>query len=116
MATQRLSWVDAAKGVGIILIVLGHSGIPKELEAYLFAFHVPLFFVLSGITFTVKEELSFREYAVLQARRLLWPYLLFAITSWLIRVLIYDGLLFQENRLQHFSVSAWEPYREGIWL
>ena len=50
---QRLSSVDIAKGIGIILVVAGHNRAIKEvaplLSAGIYLFHMPLFFFLSGL-------------------------------------------------------------------
>lgn len=64
MAVNRLTWVDNAKGIGIVLVVYGHvargmqhSGILKYsplfqfLDAAVYSFHMPLFFFLSGMFF-----------------------------------------------------------------
>ena len=55
---NRIEWLDTAKGIGIILIVLGHC---LPLESFpcqiIFTFHVPLFFLLSGYVF--KSKYSF---------------------------------------------------------
>lgn len=61
---DRESWVDYAKGIGIILVVYGHvarglfnSGISVPLNLYhlldsiVNTFHMPLFFFLSGLFF-----------------------------------------------------------------
>ncbi|MGA2782942.1 MAG: acyltransferase family protein [Smithella sp.] len=62
--TQRISWVDNAKALGIILVFYGHIvekifqtyyGIPATGLQYklIYLFHMPLFFLLSG--YLVKE-------------------------------------------------------------
>lgn len=61
---ERDTWVDYAKGIGIILVVYGHvaggvynSGIPMDESLFrlvvsiIYSFHMPLFFFLSGIFF-----------------------------------------------------------------
>ena len=63
VSPQRVSWVDLAKGVGIILIVLGHANRSIDrtagldwtaslgaLDTFLYSFHVPLFFILAGVS------------------------------------------------------------------
>lgn len=45
---KRIGYIDAAKGLGIILIVLGHSQLPQIIIDWIFSFHVPLFFIISG--------------------------------------------------------------------
>lgn len=48
MENKRLSWLDSLRGFGIILITLGHLGCFELLERYIYSFHVPLFFFISG--------------------------------------------------------------------
>ena len=38
MNTKRLDWIDIAKGIGIILVVLGHTLVPQVRETGLQAF------------------------------------------------------------------------------
>lgn len=47
---NRLQWLDIAKGIAIILMVLGHSSMPPIIQNWIFAFHMPLFFLASGLT------------------------------------------------------------------
>lgn len=48
MKKQRLDWIDAARGWGIVLVILAHAAIPTKLASYIYSFHVPLFFIISG--------------------------------------------------------------------
>ena len=41
---MRLRWIDALKGIGIILVVFAHHKLPVALDTYIFSFHMPLFF------------------------------------------------------------------------
>ena len=45
---QRDSTWDAVKGIGIILMVIGHSGCPTFLHDFIYLFHMGLFFFVSG--------------------------------------------------------------------
>ena len=47
----RNSSIDVAKGIAIILVVLGHSIAEPTvpLNKFILSFHMPLFFFLSGI-------------------------------------------------------------------
>jgi fucose 4-O-acetylase-like acetyltransferase len=60
----RVQWVDVARGVGIMLVVLGHvlrglhdAGLIEDgpafaqVDAAIYLFHMPLFFALSGMFF-----------------------------------------------------------------
>jgi len=48
---RRISWVDAAKGIAIFLVVLGHNPLPGIAVKLIYALNVPIFFVMSGYTF-----------------------------------------------------------------
>lgn len=70
---NRLTVIDAAKGLGIILVVLGHTQEPKLLTLILYSFHMPLFFFLAGFTF---NPCSYSNKIIWQKKfqRLLVPY------------------------------------------
>lgn len=46
---KRLEFIDIAKGIGIILVVLSHT-VRADLMYYTAAFFVPIFFFCSGYT------------------------------------------------------------------
>lgn len=48
MANNRVAWLDIAKGMAIILMVLGHTSIPAVASNFIYAFHMPLFFIALG--------------------------------------------------------------------
>jgi len=81
-ADGRLGWVDNAKGIGIILVLLGHTPIPVAYKLFIYAFHMPLFFFIGGLFLNVKKspDVFLKD----KVRRLLLPYLIFAIASYLI--------------------------------
>lgn len=49
---KRLTFIDIAKGIGIILMVIGHTGF---MDYYISLFHMPLFFFLAGYTYTYHD-------------------------------------------------------------
>ena len=44
----RFDWVDTAKGLGIILVVIAHVWTKGPVRDFIYSFHMPLFFLLSG--------------------------------------------------------------------
>lgn len=49
--SKRIMWVDIAKGLAILLMVIGHElRSQSHLYILIFSFHMPLFFILSGYT------------------------------------------------------------------
>ncbi|HKY80380.1 MAG TPA: acyltransferase family protein [Sphingobium sp.] len=45
----RLEWIDVARGIGIIAVVVGHVWTQGPLRGAVYSFHMPLFFLLSGL-------------------------------------------------------------------
>ena len=85
--TNRINAIDVAKGIGILCIVLGHIVPNSYVARWLYAFHVPLFFLLSGFTYSLKEDK--KAFYLNKAKRLLLPYLIFAVISIAIYIYIY---------------------------
>mgnify|MGYP003299353383 CR=1 FL=1 len=61
---DRIKWIDTAKGIGILLVIIGHTvedyTIPEFLtRGLIYSFHMPLFFILSGITFRQPENYKY---------------------------------------------------------
>ena len=70
-STKRIGYLDIAKGFSMICIVMGHLGI-GSLNAFVYTFHVPIFFLISG--YFLSDKLSVSEFAKKKARQLLVPY------------------------------------------
>lgn len=49
-SAERIEWVDVAKGIAILLMIIGHEIGNLNIHALIFSFHMPLFFILSGYT------------------------------------------------------------------
>ena len=54
VSTKRFDWVDIAKGIGMLLVILGHCQIGRYRDV-IFSFHMPLFFICSGFTLRVSQ-------------------------------------------------------------
>ncbi|CAM8669752.1 NolL Fucose 4-O-acetylase and related acetyltransferases [Comamonadaceae bacterium] len=65
--SSNIDWIYIAKGIGIILVVIGHfwpdqtPGYWKMIHEYIYLFHMPLFFLLSGTLTKFHNETSFKE-------------------------------------------------------
>lgn len=86
---QRLAWLDAAKGLGIILVVAGHTFNEPWIRSPIFLFHMPLFFLLSG--YTMKAE-PLGQGLMKRARSLLVPYASFFVLVTLVDVGLSQAL------------------------
>ena len=79
-STLRKNWIDWAKALGILLVVMGHSNYSQsDINPMIFMIHMPLFFVASGYLFKTNKTL--KEITQSNVRTLLIPYLLFNLIS-----------------------------------
>lgn len=46
---KRIPWIDIGKGIGIILVIAGHTFTEGQFYVWLNSFHMPLFFLLAGV-------------------------------------------------------------------
>jgi fucose 4-O-acetylase-like acetyltransferase len=83
---KRDTSLDVAKGIGIILVVWGHTFYCPVIDEILL-FHMPLFFLLSGCLFQKKDNLALYEYK--RFRTLFVPFIIFYTGSWLLKVILY---------------------------
>ena len=74
----RIDYFDIAKGISILAVILGHcKGLPLEIINFVFTFHMPLFFIISG---DFIKERNTKEMIALKAKQLLIPYVVTAGT------------------------------------
>lgn len=84
MSTKRISYIDMAKGIGILLVLIGHSAFPSQnLITWIASFHMPLFFIISGMMFshTEAEKKDWKQFIKRKAQGILIPYATFSVLS-----------------------------------
>jgi fucose 4-O-acetylase-like acetyltransferase len=92
--TARQDWVDAAKGLGILLVVLGHAivgvrdaGLSAPDSALLglhftiYTFHMPLFFLLAGLFVPRRVERDPEAFLRGLGPRIVWPYVFWSVVQ-----------------------------------
>ena len=77
---KRIESIDMAKALAIIFVILGHI-LPKEsvLKQYIYSFHMPMFFILTGIVLKHKENEKLLFFIKKQFIKILIPYIIFAM-------------------------------------
>lgn len=68
---KRLEYVDVARGIAMICIVLGHLG-NDAINRVVFTFHLPIFFFISG--YFLSERGTFKEFTEKKFRAYIVPY------------------------------------------
>lgn len=98
MKEKRLDYLDMLKGIGIILVLLGHSPtLSEDIRTWLISFHMPLFFIVSGILFAFKDSAreQFRPYFNKRFKSTMIPYFWFSLIN--IGIDIYRFYAHPEN-------------------
>jgi len=104
---MRLHWIDALKGIGIIFVVLAHHSLPIALDTYIFSFHMPLFFFISGFLFDFgKYSESAAGFVKGRFRSLIVPYFCFALLTCLFYFLLDTGFQPGVTNIEFFENSA----------
>lgn len=73
--TKRIEYLDVARGIGILLVVLGHNdfgSLSPFFRQLIYSFHVPLFFFLSG--YFINTSAGFSDYFKKRFHSVLKPY------------------------------------------
>lgn len=86
MITKRIEWIDISKGIGAILVIIGHCVyIGGYVHNWIFSFHMQLFFIISGLFFTQSPFLSCvkKKY-----KQLIVPYMVFCLIGFALSILI----------------------------
>ena len=74
--SKRIEYLDIAKGIGILLVVLGHNDfevISLFAQRLIYSFHMPLFFFLSG--YFINTAVPFFDFFKKRFHSLIKPYL-----------------------------------------
>lgn len=117
--TERIKWIDTAKFLGIFAIYLGHFAESAGLAYnFVFAYHVPLFFFLSGCTSNYDSETGFKKYICKKTKKIMVPFWMFSLLSIVLHIIINNdnmqstiGMFFTvikgNIRNTFFAASLW---------
>jgi fucose 4-O-acetylase-like acetyltransferase len=90
----RIGWIDAAKGVGITLVVFGHilgGAISRNwfgheqqgqsLYEFIYLFHMPLFFLISGMVWIESAKANPLGSIINSIRTIAWPFVFWSLVQ-----------------------------------
>lgn len=93
---ERLTYLDVAKGIGILLVVIGHvyafnrQIVDRFFVIWLYSFHMPLFFIISGMLIAYKDEKDIWKFVKKRIKGILIPYVFFSIFSIIVFAIVND--------------------------
>lgn len=137
---NRVGWIDIAKCIGIIAIVVGHCS-TGGIYTVVYSFNSVIFFILSGMTFNrisrdtfddrfCFKDKSYKEFFISILKRIIIPYLFWGIISIIIYAImgrrITNVLGLQESNFSVFknlcgmlyanSKSSYFEWNRPLWF
>ena len=73
--SKRIEYIDTAKFIGIMLVIFAHCLEGGPIVPYIYSFHLPLFFVINGLTFRLRENDNFGNFLVRKIKGYIIPML-----------------------------------------
>lgn len=86
-SSLRIEWIDVCKGLGIFLVVIGHTSIAQISQTvynWIYSFHMPMFYMLSGMMLNDSKYSDFRSYIKRRLKTLIIPFFCLNTLVWLI--------------------------------
>lgn len=76
---KRIEWIDICRFLSIVLVVVLHFGVPRLLDGVVHIFHMPIFYLISGLCFRFEKHCEFKHFLLSRVRSLLVPYFVFSV-------------------------------------
>lgn len=120
MSNNRNNYLSIAKGIGIILMVMGHCGTPEPFGKFIAQFHMPLFFFCSG--FFMKDILNhnmlyesyLKRFKSLYIKFICWSLLFLGLHNVFFHLNIYNDIILfhgQPSYLYSLSDFAFKAFK-----
>lgn len=103
----RIDYIDVFKSFGIIAMVMGHIGYGTAFDHWIHAFHMPMFFWISGFLFNPKTVISFGALVRKKVKSLLYPYVFFGLGHFLLMVV---------GQIVMGAEIDWQPLLHLLWV
>ena len=97
--------VNYLKALGITLMVLGHTRVNPQVIAFIYMFHMPLFFIASGYCFKEKYLSTPRKYIYNKVKGIYWPYVKWSLLFLLLHNVCFNLHLYSDQYGWKESVS-----------
>ncbi|AME08897.1 MULTISPECIES: acyltransferase family protein [Gemella] len=106
MQKTRIKYIDMLKALAIILVILGHmSYTPSKVKLLLYIFHMPLFFFLSGLVFSVEKYNTFWSFFKRKAKTIVILFFLLNISVFAVKSILLQPNLILKIDIVYFIKS-----------
>lgn len=88
---SRITYIDVTKAIALLFVVFGHLvKFNSDIFNWIFSFHMPLFFILSGMCCNFEKYNKFTTFAKKKLKTLIKPYFIFSFIGFIICLLVPD--------------------------
>lgn len=128
---KRLIVIDIYKGIGILLMIAGHAGVlglfdkllvslgfQPAIDQWIHAFHMPMFFFVSGYLFRKRtaDELPTSTLLIHKTRQLILPYVFWGLFHYLIFCILSNTIIWKPLCNLFFINSEGLPIAGALWF
>lgn len=106
VGSHRVDYIDEVRFIGILLMIMGHIGFGEIFDIWIHSFHMPLFFIISGMFYRDKE---IRKQIINLMRTLLIPY--FSVGTF---HLVIAWIVYKEIHIENIYCYVINPATGGI--
>ncbi len=124
---ERLEYIDLFRAFGILCMIMGHIHFGSVFDKWIHAFHMPMFFFISGWFFKNDRRVPYSSLVLRKAKKLLRPYLIFEFALWFVCMIFLKeyrsaqaiGHILWENTYKipvESGVSGISPVPGAMWF
>jgi acyltransferase len=116
---RRIEWIDTAKFIGIFFVMFCHATGKGDIIGYLYSFHLPLFFLLNGLTLRIDPKESFGDFLERKIKAYLIPLFCLGFLCIITDLIMHDALQveYSWNYVVKTSVALYQQVRQyGLWF
>lgn len=114
---KRIEWIDTSKGLGMIMVIAGHT-FTLRYSSVLYSFHMPLFFLLSGLVYNSSKFSTFNSLVKNKAVQILKPWLVCYLISLAVSIAIpawRDALSWKQMLIELYTTNSNNINNSSIW-
>lgn len=125
MEQKRNCTLDIAKAICICLMVIGHSGCPEFLHRYIYMFHMPCFFFISGWLLKDKYITDFKKGIFNKIKGSYYPFVKWSLIFLAFHNLLAGLHIYNDSYTSHeflvkviriFTMTGSEQLLGGYWF
>lgn len=109
---KRLQYLDLAKAVGMLCVLIGHSFISEKINTVIYAFHMPLFFFISG--YLCKPQKVALKKINQKCGHILVPYVITTFFTIILSLIFESGIVLVKDHKTVFLPNMMKWLEAGV--